>query len=378
MKILVVGNYFYPEHVGGVEIVVFNLVRHYREAGHDVVLTAADVPPRFRGMSSDDLPIRSWNITEERLGFPAPIPTLSSILKLYRSVRECEVVHLHDCLYLINIIVFLFAKILTKPILITQHTEVIPYENKIKKWLHSISLRTIGVMLHKYASRTVFISENTRDNLPFITNVAGDPVVIKNGVDTDFFEPLHPDVRRQVRQDISGDIRKPIILFVGRFVAIKGIQHLIPIIKKRSEWHWLLVGRPDEYDPSIWNFPNMTFWPSLDLDNMRLVYAAADLLIHPSEVVGMSLTVLECMACGTPVMVNESVLYGVQKEDREYFIPVDADARKIENAIDIWLGNPSKQSRFTQKVRDFTVKQSNWRESARQYLLILDNITKNV
>lgn len=377
MKILVVGNYFYPEHIGGVEIVSYNLVRYYRESGHHVRWVAADVPPRFRKATDDDLPIRSWNITEEQLGFPNPIPCPGAMGELYRGVKWCDVVHLQDCLYLINIIVFVISKILKKTIIITQHTEVIPYKSRLKNWLQSSALLTIGVVMHKFANKSVFISENTRDHMPFITGNVKNPAVVRNGVDTEFFKPLPPDIRKQLRQNICGDSRKPVLLFAGRFVAIKGIHHLIPIIERHQEWHWLLVGRPDEYDPASWNYSNITYWPSLGLDEMRKAYAIADISIHPSEVVGMSLTILECMACGTPVVINESVLYGVPKEDLEYFILVKPETERIENAIISLLKNRRLLKARARKVRGFSMKQSNWSEVAKKYLTIFETLNMN-
>src|SRR5687768_5785933 len=105
MKILLAGNYFYPEHTGGVEIVSYNLVKHYREFGQIVRWVAADVPPNFRRLEKDDVPIRAWNYAEGRLGFPSPLPYPGKVLNLYNSVKWCDVVHLQDCLYPINIMV---------------------------------------------------------------------------------------------------------------------------------------------------------------------------------------------------------------------------------------------------------------------------------
>jgi len=375
LKILVVGNYFYPEHIGGVEIVTFNLVKYYREAGHDVRWVAADVPPRFREVVVGDLPIRAWNITEERFGFPQPIPSPYAIIKLYRSVSWCDIVHLQDCLYLINIFAFIAAKLRGKPIVITQHTELIPYKDKIKGWLQSLAMQTIGVLMHKHANTSVFISENTRDNLPIITSKVKEFRVIRNGVDTGIYRPLESDVKNRMRRDLCGDSQRPILLFVGRFVSIKGIQYLVPLIEKHPEWHWLLVGRPDEYNPLKWEYKNMTFWPSLDSDGMRNAYAIADLSIHPSEVIGMSLTILECMACGTPVIVNKAALYGVPEKDFEYFILTEPNTEKIEATIEFWIKNAEKQNALARRVLDYVVRQSSWREVARKYLNILE---KNV
>lgn len=374
MKILLISNYFYPEHIGGVEIVSYNLVKCYRQFGHSVRWVAADVPPKFRKIERDDIPIRAWNFAEEKFGFPQPIPFPDAIIKLYRGIFWCDVVHLHDCLYLINILAFLIVKALGKPLLVTQHTEIIPYKNRIIGWSQSLALRTIGALIHKYANRSVFISENTRDNLPFITRHARHPVVVQNGVDTEFYKPLPDSVRNQFRRELCGDPAKPILLFVGRFVAIKGIQHLVPLIEKHRKWHWLLVGRADEYDPSSWNYPNVTYKPSLGLEEMRIAYSIADLSIHPSEVVGMSLTVLECMACGTPVVVNESALYEVPREDYKYFVLARPDSKNIEEVVISLIKERERLKDLASRVRDYAVKRMSWQEVSGRYLNLLENL----
>lgn len=98
MKILLVGNYFYPEHTGGVETVSFNLKKYYHEAGHSVRWVAADVLPRFRNADEEDVPIRAWNFTEEKLGFPLPIPHPEVFQKLYNIIYWCktEIYLLHN------------------------------------------------------------------------------------------------------------------------------------------------------------------------------------------------------------------------------------------------------------------------------------------
>lgn len=376
MKILLVGNYYYPEHIGGIEIVTNNLIKYYRFNRHEVVWLAANVPPRFRDSSTNDTPIRSWNITEEKLGFPQPLPWPGELLKLYRSVRWADVVHLHDCLYIINILAFMISKSLKKPVLVTQHTEIIPYPSLWKNWLQAFALRTIGVFLHAHSDRSVFISTNTRDHLTFITKHLVDPVVIPNGIDTEFFQPFAPDVREQMRRDVCGDAEKPILLFVGRFVKIKGIQLLIPIIERHPEWHWLLVGRPDEYDPSTWNYKNVTFRPSLGMDGLRIAYGCADLTVHPSTVVGMSLTISESMACGTPVLLSRDVLYDIPKDDMENFILVDLETDKIEKKIFALLADRENLTLYSRKARIYAEKSSSWREIANRYISILEELAQ--
>lgn len=179
-----------------------------------------------------------------------------------------------------------------------------------------------------------------------------------------------------MRKDITGVDDKPIVLFVGRLVAIKGIQFLIPLIEAHQEWHWLIVGRPDEFDPSQWKFPNVTFRASLGLEEIRDAYSVADLSVHPSEVVGMSLTILECMACGTPVVLNESVLYKLPDEDLDYFVRVKANTGQIERALISLLNNRDLLNAYARRAREYAVKQADWRIVATKYLAILEKVSK--
>ncbi|MCC6500098.1 MAG: glycosyltransferase family 4 protein [Anaerolineales bacterium] len=376
MKILVVGNYFYPEHIGGVEIVTYNLVKQYRELGHQVRWVAADVPPRFRNGQRDDAPVRAWNFSEKQFGIPFPIPFPDVIARLYPSARWCDVVHLHDCLYPITVLSLLLAKLAGKAILVTQHTQLIPYESRLKTGIQALAMHTVGKAVHQFADHSVFISENTRDHLPFIAKRIKNSAVIQNGVDTEFFQPLPPESRMRMRKDITGVDDKPIVLFVGRLVAIKGIQFLIPLIEAHQEWHWLIVGRPDEFDPSQWKFPNVTFRASLGLEEIRDAYSVADLSVHPSEVVGMSLTILECMACGTPVVLNESVLYKLPDEDLDYFVRVKANTGQIERALISLLNNRDLLNAYARRAREYAVKQADWRIVATKYLAILEKVSK--
>ena len=90
----------------------------------------------------------------------------------------------------------------------------------------------------------------------------------------------------------------------------------------------------------------------------------------------MSLTILECMACGTPVLLNTAVLYNLPNEDLDYFIRVKADTRQIEQAITSLLKKREDLGIYGQKAREYTVRQASWREVAKKYLAILDEITQ--
>ena len=370
LRILVVGNYFYPEHTGGVEIVSYNLVKHYREFGCDVRWVAADVPPNFRKVGSDDVPIRSWNFAEEKLGFPSPLPNFRALTKIINSVRWCDIVHLQDCLYPINIIVFFVAKFALKPILITQYAKIIPYKQFYKRLLQVMSYQTIGRLMFALADRVVFITQNVLDNMQYL-NPAKLKNVVPLGVDTHFYSPLPENERKRIRTEISGDSIMPIILFVGRMVERKGVHLIQPLIEKYNGWHWVLVGRPDDYNPAKWLYSNLTYYQYASEQQLRDLYASADLLVHPSVGEGITLTVSESLSSGTPVIISSESLHDVAEKDRRVFIPVSPLIEEIEDALLLAFADMGELRKKGVLCREYALNRLSWKNMADRYLHIL-------
>ncbi len=377
MKILVIGNYYYPEHIGGVEIVSSNLIKYYRKFGHEVRWAAADVPPNFRDTREGDVPIKAWNFTEEKLGFPSPIPYPGVFQRLYVNIKWCDVVHLQDSLYSTNIMAFLISKLLKKPVLITQYAKIIPYHQVYKRAVQVFAYLTIGRIMFAAADKLVFITSNVRDGMSHV-NPKVKYEVVPLGVDTDFYAPIPRQNRELLRKKISGDPSKPLILFVGRMVERKGVHLIRPIIEHHGEWHWVLVGRPDDFNPAEWSMRNLTYFPNLSEADLRDMYASADLLVHPSTGEGITLTVSECMACGTPVVVSSESLGEVDSQDRGQFCPVLPETVDIEEVLAGALINNSQLSGMRHEVREYAIKRMSWQKVAEQYLEILNKLINPV
>lgn len=373
MKILLAGNYFYPEHTGGVEIVSYNLVKHYREQNCSVLWVAADVPPNLRRTGNGDLPIRSWNFTEEKLGFPSPIPYPGGLAILYRWVKWSDVVHLQDCLYPINIFIFLVSKLLRKPILLTQYAKFIPYNQFYKRVIQSVAYWTIGKWMFSTADRVVFITANVRDNMQYL-NPKKMKEVVPLGVDTVFYAPITDNARNEVRVKITGNIDTPLILFVGRMVERKGVHLLKPLIEKHNDWHWVMVGRPDDYDPGEWDFPNLTYFRNASEDDLRELYASADVLVHPSRGEGVTLIASESLASGTPVVISEESLYEVDGKDMDVFFPTKPDVDSVENSLIHALSGRDHLEQLRARCRDYALNRLSWKTMTHRYISILDEL----
>ncbi len=304
MRILEISNYF-PEHAGGIEFVALNLTTRWR-ARHCVRWMACDVKHRPHAAAPDDIPLPAWNVTEERLGFPYPIPLGDSLFRIFREVRQCDVVHIHDCLYLANGIAFLASRWYRKPLLVTQHVGLVPYAEGYKNLLQRVAYASLGRWILGHAEQVVFISERVKRWFETQVHFHRPPLLLPNGVDRSLFYPATSEERKDLRWKLGISQTEIVLLFVGRFTQKKGLHIIRELAQAYPEWKWILIGR-GEIEPHRWQLANVEILPPVPQATLRQYYLIADALILPSSGEGVPLTLQEALACGLPAIVSEEI-----------------------------------------------------------------------
>lgn len=304
MKLLTLSNY-YPEHPGGVEFVALNLVSHWR-THHQVRWMACDVQKYPHSCEPDDIPLPASNFAEERLGFPYPIPVGRSFRQIFEQVRWCDVVHVHDSLYLANIVALLASRWYQKPLLVTQHVALVPYSQAYKNLLQKLAYRTLGKLVLENAEKVVFISQRVQNWFEAQMRFHRETALIPNGVNREMFYPPTIKEREIYRTQLGFSPDEIVCLFVGRFTQKKGLHLIREIAQARPYVRWLLVGR-DELDPRAWRLDNIRVISPLPQAALRRYYTAADLFVLPSVGEGFPLAVQEALSCGLPAAVSEEI-----------------------------------------------------------------------
>ena len=199
MRVLLVTHY-YAEHRGGVEIVAGELAKRLAPLGVETVWVASAGPPAARASQGiRRLPVPACNFTERRLGFPYPLWGPRSLLRLGRQVRSCDVVHLHDSLYLGNVVAYLWARWHRKPVVVTQHVGPIPYSSRLLRGLLGLANRTLARLVLGGCDQAVFISPRVRDYFARLVGFRRSPWYLANGVDPALFCPVDEGERQTVR-----------------------------------------------------------------------------------------------------------------------------------------------------------------------------------
>lgn len=136
---------------------------------------------------------------------------------------------------------------------------------------------------------------------------------VYNGVDIERFSPARCESLRSAQRiawGISG--AETVFLLVAHNFALKGVRELIAafatVARKDSNAHLVIAGkdRPGRYrrQADILGCGDRVQFVGAIADSLA-AYAAADAYVHPTYYDPCSLTVLEALACGLPVITTE-------------------------------------------------------------------------
>lgn len=374
IKLLLVTHY-YPNHRGGVEIVAGKLVEYLLKIGSiNITWLASNVnaPPSDQpGLWCMPMPAHNW--IEKKLQIPYPLWTIPALYRLWKLVKDTDIIHLHDYLYFSNLTTFLFAKIQKKRLIITQHIGFIPYNNPLFRWLLSFLNSTLGCWILRHADQTIFISDVVQKYFSEKTRFCQPALLLPNGVETDIFFPTDESGRIAHRQQLNLPLDRPILLFVGRFVEKKGLPILRELTQRFPDVYWLFAGW-GSLDPSTWHLPNVQVFRNLQSRQLTPIYQVADLLVLPSKGEGFPLVVQEAMACGTPVLVGSETAQACLAAQSLIFSEIVEAGDVIEHwsqGIREILQNPAKLTQLRTTVANFAQQYWSWQQTADRYYEII-------
>jgi glycosyltransferase involved in cell wall biosynthesis len=373
MRVLIVSHY-YPEHKGGVEIVAGELAERLTCQDIEIAWAASRTSTDQYQQTGNRIPIQAWNITERILGFPYPLWGPIGLIHLWEAVRRCDLLHLHDSLYMGNLVAYLYAQLLGKPVVVTQHIGMVPYSRRILRSLLTFANHTLARQILRGCDSCVFISEKVQLYFAQFIRFRHAPLFIPNGVATALFHPIDPDQRQRLREELSFALNRRIMLFVGRFVEKKGLPILRMLAKCFPECEWAFIGW-GPLDPTTWGLQNVRCLGSLDRSQVVAYYQVADLLVLPSVGEGFPLVVQEAMACGTPALISEDTAQGMKGIESVVFVS-DLAPGNIVSLLGEILKAPDDLEARRQEVANFARQHWDWNVCADRYRQLFDELTK--
>ena len=316
MKILMLAWEYPPRVVGGIARVVYDLSRTLLKDGHDVTVITyrdGDVPyfEEDRGVKVyrvDNYMINPNNFIDWVMQM-----NFSMLAKANEIIAEqgnFDVIHAHDWL------VAYAAKTLKNsyniPIVSTIHAT----EAGRNSGIHDEQQRYINdtEWMLTYESAEVIVNSNyMKSELQRLFGLPYEKInVVPNGVNLSLFNGIERDYnfRRKYAMD-----NEKIILFMGRLVYEKGIQHLISAMPKILEGYHdtkLVIcgkgGMLEELKQQVnaMGISNKVYFAGyMNGKDVQRMYKAADISVFPSTYEPFGIVALEAMLSENPVVVSD-------------------------------------------------------------------------
>jgi glycosyltransferase involved in cell wall biosynthesis len=355
LRILRVATDTYPEVVGGGAIHAHEMSAIQSDLGHDVTLLTSDHGDRSlpRREEREGYTLRRFR----ELGQPLGNSITPGLFRSLRNLRdEFDVVHAHSHLYLSTNMAAVFAQFDNTPLVVTNHGL---YSQSAPSWFNKAYLKTLGRFTLNAADKVLCYTETDEKRLREF-GVSTPVSLVHNGVDCEQFAPTEE----------QADPLK--VLYVGRLVETKGVPKLIDAFDQLDVDACLqIVGegpQRTELEQQVRELgveEQVTFAGRIPNDKLPAVYAQSSVFALPSSREGLPRTLLEALACGTPVITSdlpqlESLVNGVGMT-----VP-EEDVGRLTEALEQVLSDAELREQISEVARQKVVQEYSWRETVRK------------
>jgi glycosyltransferase involved in cell wall biosynthesis len=263
-------------------------------------------------------------------------------------------------------------------LLVTIHDLTHALDRSLKRtWKSLIYARPMLHFAAKRAAHIITVSHYSKRNIVALLGVPEEKVsVIWNGVSEEFY-PEPQNSSRSTVQTLLG-FEGPYLLFLGNLKPHKNVEGLLRAFailnERRSLEHKLLIVGEDRVGgPALMKAAarlklghKVMFVPRIEQRYVRPLYCGAALTILPSFEEGFGLTVLESMACGTPVACsNTASIPEVGGDAVRYFDPTSPES--IAATICEVMSSSALQRELVSRGID-RARLFDWKASAKSHL----------
>ena len=363
MKVAMIGHKVVPSRRGGIENVLTSLCPLLAEAGVDVTcynrssdkveneyvdMVACN---KYRGVTLK----KAWTI--EARGVSAMISSFTAAI--IATFSGFDVLHFHaegPCAAM------WIPKMFGKRCVATVHG----LDWKREKWSGSFASKYIKFgekVMVKCADEIIVLSESAKAYFKETYN--RETVLIHNGIDK-------PTIKQANKiTEIYGLSKGEYICTVSRLTAEKGLHYLIEAYNNiKTDKKLVIAGDTsdtDEYVASLKQMasgnPNIIFTGLISGDLLKEIYSNAYIVAVPSDIEGMSLSLLEALAYGNAVLCSDIPENTLVTEDKAIHF-------KKSNVVDLQnkLQNMCDDSLCVENIKrgvdEFILEKYNWNDVA--------------
>jgi D-inositol-3-phosphate glycosyltransferase len=213
------------------------------------------------------------------------------------------------------------------------------------------------------SNRILAATEGERDLLMRCYGVPQQKIgIVPCGVNLERFQPVARDLaRRELRLQDA----RFVVLYVGRFAPVKGLERLIAAaahLRSQRDLTFVIIGGDGRKSHASAELNRLvrrasiegivSFQGRVEHDLLPLYYSAADVLVVPSYYESFGLVALESLACGTPVIATRVGVMDTLIREGETGLLVDTPSpRSLASAIERFIVASSNRDMSCEKIR---------------------------
>jgi D-inositol-3-phosphate glycosyltransferase len=223
--------------------------------------------------------------------------------------------------------------------------------------------------LARNCDRILVATDKERDQL--IQHYGASPEmigVVPCGVNLDLFRPLD---RTTARRQLGFGQGESIVLFVGRFAPLKGIDKLMEAVARLQHCERLRLaiaggdGYPTKESESLRRLSrelgiqdSVNFVGRIEQNKLPPYYSAADVVVVPSHYESFGLVALESLASGTPVVATRvGAMETILREGETGHVVPDGSSRLLAKGIESFIARSTPPSADALRA---TVRRFSW------------------
>ena len=363
MKVAMIGHKVVPSRRGGIENVLTTLCPILVEKGVDVTCYNRSVDKveneyvgtvinnEYKGVKVKT----AWTLDIRGVG--AMIASFTAAIAA--SFKNYDVVHFHaegPCAAL------WIPKLFGKKCVATVHG----LDWQREKWGKGFASKYIKFgekVLVKYADEVIVLSKSAQEY--FKETYGRETVIVHNGIS-------RPEKKKaEIITEKYGLVENGYIAVVSRLTEEKGIHYLIDAFSKvKTDKKLVIAGDTSDTDDYVRLLkekaegnPDIIFTGFISGDELSEIYSNAYAMVLPSDLEGMSLSLLEALAYGNALLCSDIPENTLVAEDRAMYFEkgsIDSLAEKLQLLFDDY----SLVEKLRDGVDEFILNKYSWQDVA--------------
>ena len=365
----------YHPRVGGAEKQLAYIAPRLQSGGFEVHV----ITRRFAGLKPfemvDGVPVHRLPIAGSK-----PAAAASYIFAALNLIRRLspDVLHAHDLLST-STTAIVASSLLGSKVVSTAH------RGGTLGDVYILSHRFLGPQRMNLVSRRVdkfiTISREIDAELGLNGVDSSKRVNIPNGVDVDRFVPLLDNQREALRQTLDLKAASPIVIYAGRLVPEKRVEHLVsiwPSIRAVFPHAVLLVLGTGEMEPFLRANASEGVRFEGSIEDVTPYLQIADLFVLPSVAEGLPVSILEALATKVPVVATQvgGVPDIIEHGYNGWLVPPD-NPSALRDALLLLLRQPLLLSKLAENGREYVLHNHGLSEIAHRLGQVYNNLVAN-